>query len=428
MDLLILLKKQLKEDIYRTGIYKISFTNNDYFYIGLASRVNKFNCYSGFYNRWSRHLNDLKKNKHVNLFLQRVYNKYGENVLKFEILEFCTQENISKKEMDWFEKLKPPMNFQGNKEYVKPECKPKKPKSFIRKPHSDSTKLKMSVAAINRACINRKKSIRSIRRKSRKNLIELLLFMRKEKTSITHTLKLFKFSKKSTERDLKYYNLYDNMCFYNKINNSLISNKVGKSNSKYTNETIKKIPNILEMYNSLNSISIISKYLQINEDLILKILKEKLINYKEIHIRIMAETQIKNNKISPKNITHLLKNEVFVFGSNLSGIHGAGAARLAKDKFGAIYGQGEGLQGNAYALPTKDININTLKIEQIKEHVDKFIEVVKSNPNKLFLLTEVGCGLAGYKPRNIAPLFLNIMHLDNIRIPSTFYNILKNKI
>lgn len=97
---------------------------------------------------------------------------------------------------------------------------------------------------------------------------------------------------------------------------------------------------------------------------------------------------------------------IFVFGSNLSGIHGAGAARAAMDKHGAIWKQAIGLQGNSYAIPTKAHNvIDTLPIDDIRVYVNAFIEFAKIHPEMMFEVTRIGCGLAGYKPSDIAPLF-----------------------
>lgn len=125
-------------------------------------------------------------------------------------------------------------------------------------------------------------------------------------------------------------------------------------------------------------------------------------------------------KASNKNITHLKENEVFVFGSNLSGIHGSGAAKQAL-QWGAIWGQGVGLQGQTYAIPTKSEGIKrTLYIEEIKPYVDQFIEFAKKHPNKNFLVTEIGCGLAGYSPKDIAPLFENSKNIKNIFLPENF--------
>ena len=96
---------------------------------------------------------------------------------------------------------------------------------------------------------------------------------------------------------------------------------------------------------------------------------------------------------------------IFVFGSNEAGFHGAGAAAEAYNNWGAAMGIGEGICGQSYAIPTKDKNIKTLPISKIKEYVDRFIEYAKSHPEAYFFVTKIGCGLAGYKDGNIAPLF-----------------------
>lgn len=133
-------------------------------------------------------------------------------------------------------------------------------------------------------------------------------------------------------------------------------------------------------------------------------------------------------RITPNNIQELKENEIFVFGSNLSGIHGKGAARLAYDKFGAIWGESEGLQGQSYAIPTKDKSVkNTLKIDYIVDYINNFITFAKNNQNLIFFVTEIGCGYAGYKPKDIAPLFNNCKDLDNVYLPDSFWNIIKTR-
>lgn len=97
--------------------------------------------------------------------------------------------------------------------------------------------------------------------------------------------------------------------------------------------------------------------------------------------------------------------KIFVFGSNLAGRHGAGAALHAVQKCGAIYGQGVGLQGKSYGIPTKDENIQTLPLDRIEAAVVDFKLFAKSHPEMTFQVTPIGCGLAGYKPAQIAPLF-----------------------
>lgn len=107
---------------------------------------------------------------------------------------------------------------------------------------------------------------------------------------------------------------------------------------------------------------------------------------------------------------------IFTFGSNLKGIHGKGAALAAKNFYGAVQFQGEGLQGNSYAVPTKDENIQILPLERIKIHVDRFVEFTKTS-GLFFYVTPVGCGLAGYKPEQIAPLFRGV---QNCWLPLTW--------
>lgn len=96
---------------------------------------------------------------------------------------------------------------------------------------------------------------------------------------------------------------------------------------------------------------------------------------------------------------------VFVFGSNLAGMHGAGAAHFAKAKRGAKMGIGIGLTGNAYAIPTKDHDIKTMPLTEIEPHVKAFIEFAKRYPTNVFRVTRIGCGLAGYTDQEIAPMF-----------------------
>jgi len=125
-------------------------------------------------------------------------------------------------------------------------------------------------------------------------------------------------------------------------------------------------------------------------------------------------------KCSPDIITSLKPNEIFVFGSNLAGIHGAGAAKLASDRFGARTGQGEGAAGQTYAIPTKDFDILTLPIEEVEYGVSRFIRWAKANPLVICLVTEIGCGLAGYQPKDIAPLFFQHRIPENVLLPRRF--------
>ncbi|SEA60635.1 hypothetical protein SAMN04487990_12029 [Bizionia paragorgiae] len=128
-------------------------------------------------------------------------------------------------------------------------------------------------------------------------------------------------------------------------------------------------------------------------------------------------------RISQKWIDKLEDNEIFVFGSNLDGLHGGGAAAVAR-KWGAIWGQGVGLQGQTYAIPTMQGGVET-----IEPYVDEFLTFAKSRPNLKFLVTEIGCGIAGFTVEQIAPLFKNSLdeNIENIFLPESFYKILTNE-
>lgn len=125
-----------------------------------------------------------------------------------------------------------------------------------------------------------------------------------------------------------------------------------------------------------------------------------------------------NKEYTPERITELKPNEIFVFGSNLAGMHGGGAARLAYNRFGAIWGQGVGLQGQSYAIPTMQGGVET-----IKPYVDEFIRFAKSHPDLLFYVTKIGCGIAGFKIEEIAPLFYHAIDCNNIILPKEFDDI-----
>lgn len=117
-----------------------------------------------------------------------------------------------------------------------------------------------------------------------------------------------------------------------------------------------------------------------------------------------------------------MTDPVFVFGSNLAGIHGAGAARFAKLQHGAIWGQGEGYQGNSYGIPTKDERIITRGLSDIEASVATFKQFARNNPEMVFQLTPIGCGLAGLKPTQIAPMFADAP--DNVLLPDEFKAVL----
>ena len=124
-------------------------------------------------------------------------------------------------------------------------------------------------------------------------------------------------------------------------------------------------------------------------------------------------------EFTPDKITALQPNEVFVFGSNLAGMHGGGAARVARKLFGAVMGQGVGLQGQSYAIPTMQGGTET-----IRPYVNDFIAYAKEHPELTFLVTPIGCGIAGFEPEDIAPLFENACNVENIWLPESFWEVL----
>lgn len=124
-------------------------------------------------------------------------------------------------------------------------------------------------------------------------------------------------------------------------------------------------------------------------------------------------------RITDNRIQELNPGEIFVFGSNLEGAHGGGAALLAFRKWGAIWGQGAGLQGQTYGIPTMHGGV-----EEIRPYVDEFIRFAKEHPELTFLVTEIGCGIAGFRPEEIAPLFRDAVPVENIHLPERFWDIL----
>ena len=122
------------------------------------------------------------------------------------------------------------------------------------------------------------------------------------------------------------------------------------------------------------------------------------------------------NRITPEHIGSLKNNEIFVFGSNLAGAHGGGAAYLAYERFGAIMGQGVGLQGQSYAIPTMQGGPDT-----ILPYVEEFIRFADCHPELTFLVTKIGCGIAGFRPSEIAPLFAGAVNVPNIHLPMDFW-------
>ena len=131
-----------------------------------------------------------------------------------------------------------------------------------------------------------------------------------------------------------------------------------------------------------------------------------------------------NRKYTPSLITkeNLGLNEIFVFGSNRDGMHGAGAAAAASRYFGAIWGKGEGIQGRSYAIPTIPDNLKS-----IGQCVDRFITYAKEHSDKVFLVTRLGCGIAGHTEDEIAPLFAEAINIENIILPEEFVAVLEKQ-
>lgn len=122
-----------------------------------------------------------------------------------------------------------------------------------------------------------------------------------------------------------------------------------------------------------------------------------------------------DREYTPERITSLADDEIFVFGSNLAGAHGGGAARLAYERFGAVWGEGVGLHGRTYAIPTMQGGVDT-----IRPYVDEFIRFARENPRLTFLVTRIGCGIAGFCDEEIAPLFKEAIDIANVILPKEF--------
>lgn len=131
-------------------------------------------------------------------------------------------------------------------------------------------------------------------------------------------------------------------------------------------------------------------------------------------------------RVSAKHIDKLEDDEVFVFGSNTEGMHAGGAARMAMN-WGAVYGKAFGLQGKTFAIPTVDYTRSgKMSVDEIKKYVDEFLDFTIKNKDKKFLVTEIGCGIAGFKVSEIAPLFRKALEYSNVYLPERFINYLKD--
>ena len=137
-------------------------------------------------------------------------------------------------------------------------------------------------------------------------------------------------------------------------------------------------------------------------------------------VGLRQDETLSERRYTPENISSLAENEIFVFGSNLQGSHGGGAAAAAVRYFGAVWGQGVGMQGQCYAIPTMHGGVDA-----IRPYVDEFIDYAIQHPELTFLVTRIGCGIAGFKDEQMAPLFAAALDLPNVVLPKTFVDVIK---
>ena len=124
-----------------------------------------------------------------------------------------------------------------------------------------------------------------------------------------------------------------------------------------------------------------------------------------------------NNRITPDYVTSLRENEIFVFGCRRSGRHWEGAAAFALEIFGAVFGQGDGIQGKSYAIATAGVGLVDIKVA-----VERFAQYAKEHPEQNFLVTRIGCGLGGWRVPQIAPMFREASLLNNVWLPKEFWD------
>lgn len=275
------LKDKFKDNIYKTGIYKISAKyDNSLFYIGMSSRVTKANCKKGFYTRWYGHLNELKKNKHCNPFLQRIYNKYTKESLVFEIVEFCSSNECATKEMEYIEKLKPPLNLYKNKycrtDYrVSYETRCKISNANTGRKNTEETKLKMRLSAYREQCryINKEKVyVKDLINIPIDLLDEIKISILEKDYTINKIKETFKINKDKLIRNLTLY-----------FKDDLLIEKLKTNKLPYTPRYVYSksrdpliINEVLNLYRKELLFSEIRKILNINEDLLGLIVKENM--------------------------------------------------------------------------------------------------------------------------------------------------------
>ena len=147
-------------------------------------------------------------------------------------------------------------------------------------------------------------------------------------------------------------------------------------------------------------------------------MEENIYTPEEKYWSLGGNTGTLPDRITPSQINVLADNEIFVFGSNFQGAHMGGAARAAKEKFGAVWGIGEGLQGKSYAIPTME------GLDNLAPAVQRFTSFAHQHKELKFYVTAIGCGIAGYQPEQIAPMFLDAAYLRNVYLPVSFWKVI----
>ena len=186
-------------------------------------------------------------------------------------------------------------------------------------------------------------------------------------------------------------------------------NQYIKSSGIYTKEEVEQILANHEEIRRSKKAEVKAKYKGDFE--MLRDEREQILFDKEM-AEFKKQEYMETKRTTPERIMELQPNEIFVFGSNLAGMHGGGAAYIAYRKFGAIMGQGVGLQGQSYAIPTMQGGVET-----IRPYVDEFIAFAKEHPTLTFLVTRIGCGIAGFTDEEISPLFEKAHDVENIVLP-----------
>ena len=147
-------------------------------------------------------------------------------------------------------------------------------------------------------------------------------------------------------------------------------------------------------------------------------MQQNVYTEEELHWCRGGNTGMLPTNVTPSQVNVLADGEIFVFGSNFQGAHMGGAARVAKEKYGAVWGIGEGLQGKSYAIPTME------GLENLAPAVQRFTSFAKQHREIKFFVTAIGCGIAGYQPEEIAPMFLDAAYLPNVYLPLSFWKII----